>query len=101
MWEAAVILAFVGIAGVLIYISTKLDETHVFLKLIFLFTTLTTFLVGLSVINEMVSAADIISSVNIIYYLLLTTTILCFVYYIFYFIYGVFKNKQLAKEEDE
>ena len=100
MWEAAVLIGFVGISGVLIYISTRLDEDHFFLKLIFLFITLITFIVGLGIANEMVAVESITSSINIIYRVVLYLTIIVFMYYIFYFIYSTFKNKKQALKEE-
>ena len=94
MWELALILGFVGIAGVLTYLSIKLDEEHFFLKLLFLFITMITFIIALSTIKELVLINSILIPVNAIYFISLILVILMFIYFTIWFIYNAIKDKK-------
>jgi len=98
MWELALIVGFVGIAGVLTYLSIKLDEEHFFLKLLFLFVTFITFIIALSSIKEVVMINEILIPVNALYFISLIMTILMFTYFSVYFIYTAVKNNKLKQD---
>jgi len=98
MWELALIVGFVGIAGVLTYLSIKLDEEHFFLKLLFLFVTFFTFIIALSSIKEVVMISEILIPLNALYFMSLIITILMFTYFSIYFIYTTIKNKKLKAD---
>ena len=98
MWELALIVGFVGIAGVLTYLSIKLDEEHFFLKLLFLFVAFITFILALSSIKEVVMINEILIPVNALYFISLIMTILMFTYFSVYFIYTAVKNNKLKQD---
>ena len=100
MWELALIVGFVGIAGVLTYLSIKLDEEHFFLKLLFLFVTFLTFILALSSIKELVMINEILIPVNALYFMSLIMIILMFTYFSVYFIYTTIKNNKLKQDID-
>lgn len=100
MWEIAVVLGFVGIAFILTYLSSLLNDNHIFLKIIFYFSSFFVFILALNFIREIINEATTLKMVNVIFIIVLTITFLTFVYFIIHYIVS-FTNLKKEKEREE
>ena len=100
MWELAVMLAMVGVSFILAYFAIRLEEKHIFLKLLFLFVTMFTFILSANTARAMVDNDTLSKTINISYTVILYLIILIFVYFFIYFIYEFFAEKKSRKERE-
>lgn len=89
MWEIAVVMIFIGLAGIFSSLAIKLDDEHSPLKLLFLIFVFFILIGGVYVTMQMtkINYPMIYKTLSYIYKPLIFITIFVVFYFVIYFVY--------------
>lgn len=100
VFATAAILALVGIGAILLYMFFALNETHIFLKFIFFFTSFILFIIAINFVRMIVPSVYIVNF-DVAFYILIMTIFISFIYFIIYYIKDSLKIKDASRRKEQ
>ena len=93
------VILFIGLAFILTFYSIKLEEEHIFLKLIFFFALFPLLLIMISSLGIMMPT-EIKGYASTAFMIVIFTAFFSFIYFFISFIYASINNKKIKLEEE-